>query len=295
MSFEVAEHLEEQFADVFIDNITKLSDVVVFSAAIPQQGGTHHVNEQWASYWTEKFRKKGYKASDCLRKYFWEDASINPLRRQNIMLYVKMEKYDQLTDNFKMENEGKILDVVHPDFWLEKNSTSLQRIEELNSVCSTQYMMMNSIIDSDVKTAMKIIGEMNLFEMADNVKYLEYIKRHFPDYFLEIETEVDRVSKRMQNDRFILWGAGEDGKKVERLFAVLEKDIVKVCDKKPNGIKTVGIQEMLDDYNGEIVIISSRKYLKEIMEFVQKIDGKNRLIIYQSTVVRKVNATNAIL
>ena len=57
---ETAEHLEERYADTLIDSLCKLSDTVLFSAAIPRQLGTNHVNEQWQSYWAKKFAKRGY-------------------------------------------------------------------------------------------------------------------------------------------------------------------------------------------------------------------------------------------
>ena len=56
---EVAEHLDASRADSFVDDLCALGDVVVFSAAIPGQGGTHHVNEQFQSYWQERFRRNG--------------------------------------------------------------------------------------------------------------------------------------------------------------------------------------------------------------------------------------------
>lgn len=39
ISLEVAEHIEEEYADVFIDNICNAADIVLFSAAIPEWGG----------------------------------------------------------------------------------------------------------------------------------------------------------------------------------------------------------------------------------------------------------------
>lgn len=50
MTIEVAEHLTPVRADSFVEDLTRLSDVVLFSAAIPAQGGINHVNEQWQSY-----------------------------------------------------------------------------------------------------------------------------------------------------------------------------------------------------------------------------------------------------
>jgi len=41
VSLEVAEHLDRDSARRFIQTLVKLSSVVLFSAAIPYQGGTH--------------------------------------------------------------------------------------------------------------------------------------------------------------------------------------------------------------------------------------------------------------
>ncbi len=67
ISMEVAEHLPREKASVFIDTLTKHSGIVLFSAAVPGQGGTYHVNEQWPEYWNELFSARGYRCVDCLR------------------------------------------------------------------------------------------------------------------------------------------------------------------------------------------------------------------------------------
>lgn len=43
---EVAEHLTPGRAGSFVSELCQLSDMIVFSAAVPGQGGTGHVNEQ---------------------------------------------------------------------------------------------------------------------------------------------------------------------------------------------------------------------------------------------------------
>ena len=57
---EVAEHLDEEFADMFLDNLTKLSDTILMSAAPPGQKGHYHVNCQPYSYWIDKMDRRGY-------------------------------------------------------------------------------------------------------------------------------------------------------------------------------------------------------------------------------------------
>ena len=50
VSLEVAEHLPASCAEAFVESLTNLAPVVFFSAAVPFQGGTTHVNEQWPEY-----------------------------------------------------------------------------------------------------------------------------------------------------------------------------------------------------------------------------------------------------
>jgi hypothetical protein len=67
ISLEVAEHLLPERAAEFVTSLTDLSDFVLFSAAIPFQGGSGHVNEQWPDYWAELFSTLNYVAFDLIR------------------------------------------------------------------------------------------------------------------------------------------------------------------------------------------------------------------------------------
>jgi 2-polyprenyl-3-methyl-5-hydroxy-6-metoxy-1,4-benzoquinol methylase len=60
LCLEVAEHLEEQFADTLVQTCVNNSDTIFFSAATKGQGGYHHVNEQPHQYWIDKFLAHGY-------------------------------------------------------------------------------------------------------------------------------------------------------------------------------------------------------------------------------------------
>jgi len=60
VTLEVAEHLEPEYSDMFIENLTKLSDTVLISAAPPGAKGHHHVNCREPKYWRKKFLKFGY-------------------------------------------------------------------------------------------------------------------------------------------------------------------------------------------------------------------------------------------
>jgi len=116
ISLEVAEHIEKSSADIFVDNLVNLAPVILFSAAIPLQGGTHHINEQWPSYWEEKFNERGYVVVDCIRRQVWENKGVSFFYAQNIMFFVRKEllsKYPKLEQELKNGN-GKALSLVHP-------------------------------------------------------------------------------------------------------------------------------------------------------------------------------------
>ncbi|WP_367159077.1 class I SAM-dependent methyltransferase [Helicobacter sp.] len=112
-SLEVAEHLEAQYAKNFIDLLTKFSDIVLFSAAIPYQGGTDHFNEQPPKYWADLFSEFGYVCFD-IRKNFWNNEKICFWYRQNLLLFVHQTKVHLL------ENKGLIpeepLYIAHPKY-----------------------------------------------------------------------------------------------------------------------------------------------------------------------------------
>ncbi len=88
LSLEVAEHLPPARARSFVADLCSLAPVVVFSAAIPGQGGTGHVNEQWPSYWCELFEAAGFKVSGALRFEFWNDDRVENWYRQNLLVAV---------------------------------------------------------------------------------------------------------------------------------------------------------------------------------------------------------------
>ena len=72
LCLEVADHLPADSAPTLMDSLVSLGPVILFSAAIPYQGGTHHLNEQWPLYWARYFDARGYLAVDCVRNQIWQ-------------------------------------------------------------------------------------------------------------------------------------------------------------------------------------------------------------------------------
>jgi SAM-dependent methyltransferase len=86
-SLEVAEHLPRIRAESFVVDLVKAAPVVLFSAAIPHQGGTHHVNLQRQSFWAGLFAEHGYIALDCVRPAIFGDSRVEWWYRQNIIVF----------------------------------------------------------------------------------------------------------------------------------------------------------------------------------------------------------------
>lgn len=91
MSLEVAEHVPAKFAPELVRVLTSIAPVVFFSAAIPMQGGAHHINEQWPDYWAKLFADQGYVPVDCLRRRLWENKQVSFFYAQNVFIYVSKD------------------------------------------------------------------------------------------------------------------------------------------------------------------------------------------------------------
>ena len=123
MSMEVAEHLPASDADGFVARLTSLSDAVLFSAAIPKQGGTGHINEQWPTYWSKKFAEQGFVMADVVRPQCWEDPEIAYYYAQNSFLYVRQSKVQELGVPAEsiLPPDHWSLEAVHPQRWRQAN------------------------------------------------------------------------------------------------------------------------------------------------------------------------------
>ena len=95
---EVAEHLDYLSSETIVNSLVQSSDNIVFSAAIPGQGGTGHINEQPHSFWANKFIDHGYIVSDYLRIKFMENKKIPFWYRQNILIFSKNKNFKLISD-----------------------------------------------------------------------------------------------------------------------------------------------------------------------------------------------------
>jgi hypothetical protein len=111
ISLEVGEHIAPQQTDAYVAFLCRLSDVVLFSAAVPDQGGLGHRNENWPPYWVDRFAAQGYIVKDVIRSRIWEDEGIPWWYRQNIMLFGKPEAIGHIEER---AYDLHAMPLVHP-------------------------------------------------------------------------------------------------------------------------------------------------------------------------------------
>lgn len=117
ISLEVAEHLSKESAALFVQNLVAASDVILFSAAIPFQGGQNHINEQWVKFWQDEFYKYNYVFNDLLRSELWNNEGVKWWYRQNMFIVTSKEM------ELKRGNISNIIEIqdhIHPEHYLLK-------------------------------------------------------------------------------------------------------------------------------------------------------------------------------
>jgi FkbM family methyltransferase len=123
VSLEVAEHLDPDHEAQFVDSLVAHGPAVLFSAAIPHQGGAGHVNEQWPSHWARLFEARGYAPLDVVRPAVWTDERVPFWYAQNTVLYVAREQLRSRPGLADAAVEpGRLLDLVHPGLYLREQA-----------------------------------------------------------------------------------------------------------------------------------------------------------------------------
>ena len=171
ISIEVAEHLPKESAKIFVETLTAASDIVLFSAAIPNQGGENHINEQWQDYWVKIFKENNYIGTDIVRKNIWKLWSEQEIQgggvsKQNIILFINKRIINDINSEFIKEEESIIWDIVHPETFLWK----INNLQTGSSIYDISLLNLYKICFK--RTIKKIIGK----RVYQKIKKLFYKK-----------------------------------------------------------------------------------------------------------------------
>ncbi len=124
-SLEVAQCIDIACAEVFVDNLCRHSELILFSAAVPGQSGERHVNEQPLEYWREKFSLRDYITFDWLRPKISAISQIEPWYRYNSLLFATGRSASTLPPDIRATSipVGAQIANIAPLAWRMRNAT----------------------------------------------------------------------------------------------------------------------------------------------------------------------------
>jgi SAM-dependent methyltransferase len=149
ISLEVAEHLPPERAKTFIQELCTLSDTILFSAAVPGQEGTQHLNEQYLTYWVELFKNENYLCHDIIRPKIWSDDEIMFWYKQNIVIFTK--KSSEFNSKFEKEKSFNGENLIHWQLLEYKEKKANRAISELSSTLKNPLNYARRIVNGIVK------------------------------------------------------------------------------------------------------------------------------------------------
>jgi hypothetical protein len=141
-SFEVGEHLPKQAAMTFVESLCQHAPVVAFSAAVPGQGGEHHVNEQPYEFWRDLFAAQGYGLFDCIRPRIAGARQVEPWYRYNALLFIASDAAAALGPEVKcsaIAPSAPIPDVSPLSFRLRKRVLRRLSVRQVNRIAIAKH------------------------------------------------------------------------------------------------------------------------------------------------------------
>lgn len=114
ISLEFADRLPDEIAGSFVTGLTRLSDLVVFSAAVPGQSTDPVLNERWPSYWVAQFAANRFRYFDILRERLWYDQRVGWPYAQNMLVFVAEAREDLVERLSSIHRHEPPVDIVHP-------------------------------------------------------------------------------------------------------------------------------------------------------------------------------------
>jgi SAM-dependent methyltransferase len=163
ISLEVAEHLASELAEAFIGRLVALAPVVLFSAAIPGQGGTAHINEQWQDYWRSLFKSFNFHPVDLIRPMIWDDSDVEYWYQQNILLYCN-EEHVRHNSNLQKVSDHLSLNLVHP-------MTYESLLSRAHLYRSGEHLRL--------KETLRLLPRVTRTAVARRLKRISYLHMHF--------------------------------------------------------------------------------------------------------------------
>lgn len=122
-SLEVAEHLLPEASHWFVESLVAHGDVILFSAAVPGQGGTRHINERPIQFWRSLFALHGYRSYDFVRPLTRTNAEVEPWYRYNSILYANEKGAQRISEAVRRTEipaESPVPEMASPAWWIRR-------------------------------------------------------------------------------------------------------------------------------------------------------------------------------
>ena len=143
-SLEVAEHLPAPAAAQFIDSLVAHGRIVLFSAAVPGQGGENHVNERPYEYWRRLFRERRYVPLDAVRPRIVRDPVVEPWYRYNTLLYVHESRLDSMPPaltRMRIPDDAPIADLSPLKYRMRKGLLRMLPVKVVSLLATTKHRL----------------------------------------------------------------------------------------------------------------------------------------------------------
>ena len=145
---EVGEHIPNAASATLVDNIVAHAPLVLFSAAVPGQGGQDHINEMPISFWRDLFEQRGYQAFDPIRPRLRGDREVEPWYRNNVLLYVRKDAVEGLPPAVRataIPAGSPIADVSSPLFRVRKLVLRTLPRPVVNTMARAKHLIRSSL------------------------------------------------------------------------------------------------------------------------------------------------------
>jgi SAM-dependent methyltransferase len=194
LCLETAEHIEQEFAAEIVSNCVRHSGIILFSAAVPGQGGTNHINEQPPEYWQCLFHQAGYDVVDLLRPAIWCDVGVPAWYKQNMLLFVNRQEDSILQALRAEESQTRMpLHRIHPSLF-EWQAQELTRVR-------TDLAEQNAYSGEALSKAWRLIQKVRIEREAERAELQMIDKEHLSRQLVAAEkalaeSQSDRVKLR---------------------------------------------------------------------------------------------------
>lgn len=149
-SSEVGEHLDPAVSPLLIKWMTAVSDTVIFSSAVPEQGGDGHINCRPREYWHKIFKQHGFMIADTIREKIRDNHKVARWYRHNLIDFCRtngalpVEEYEALVERLVRADSA-----ASSDYYL-----AYRKMEFLQMVLDLQPMRLAFTIRNRIKRLM---------------------------------------------------------------------------------------------------------------------------------------------